>query len=115
MRRGRLLGGGQGGTSPQTKLRASRAQERAVAKDVGGHLQVGSGNRWNMKGDVIAEVQAVECKMTIHESYSLKLSEWKKIKYEAIGMNKRPLMAIDIQGNRFAVISWDDFLDLIDK
>lgn len=115
MRRGRLFTEGEGGKDPKKRLRASRAQEAAVAKDLRGKVQLASGSRPGLKGDVVAEDLLVECKRTDKVSYSLKLAEWRKIKLEARMANKLHVMAIEIQDEKLAVISWSDFCALTEK
>lgn len=115
MRRGRLFSEGDGGKDPKKRLRASRAQEAGVAKDLRGKVQLASGSRPGLKGDVVAAEHLVECKRTDKASYSLKLAEWRKIKLEARMANKMQVMAIEIQDEKLAVISWADFLALTEK
>lgn len=110
MRQGRLLQQGSGGSLARARIKASRAQERAVAKDVKGKRQVASGAKYDKPGDVIAPVHLIECKMTEKASYSIKLDEFKKAKLEAIMMKKRVVMAINIQGEKLAVLPWDDWV-----
>lgn len=114
MRRGRLLAAPEG-KDPRKNIRLSRAQEKQLAKDVGGKVQVASGARWDRKGDVVAPEHLYEAKMTSAESYSLKLKEWRKVKFEAIMTNKTPVMAVQIQDERLAVLSWGDYLTLTER
>jgi hypothetical protein len=99
--------------------RRSQLQERRAAESLGGRVQKGSGSSDFAKGDVRAPDLRVECKTTSFTSYSLKLSEWKKIMKEAITGNlDRAAMQIEFQGQfgqntKLAVIAWQDFLDLI--
>ncbi len=103
---------GSGGSLARARIKASRAQERAVAKDVKGKRQVASGAKYDKPGDVIAPVHLIECKMTEHASFPIKLDEFKKAKLEAIMMKKRVVMAINIQGEKLAVLPWSDYLSL---
>ncbi len=112
MGRGRLLGRGRG---QKTRLDASRAQESTIAASVGGRVQVASGARPHLKGDVAAKDLLIECKRTDKASYRLQLDELLKIKLEAILANKRPAMAVQIQDKNYAVIPWDDFLELLER
>lgn len=116
MRQGRILIGAGGGRDPRSAIASSRAQEKAVAKDLkGGRVQVGSGARWHSKADVKSDHHLVECKQTSHASYSLKLDEWLKVKFEAIGENKRAVMAVQIRKEKLAVLSWDDYVALLEQ
>lgn len=112
MRRGRLL---SQGTAPKARLRASRAQESAVAKDLGGRVQVASGSRDHLKGDVVLPEHLIECKRTDHKSYPLKLDEFRKVTLEAIMANRRAVMSIEIQKTKLAVIPWEDYLALVER
>lgn len=101
-------------------IRRSQLQERRVAKDLKGRVQPASGAMSHAKGDVrtVGELRA-ECKTTSARSYSLKLSEWQKIRSEATRGNLEvAAMQIEFQGTpgmntKLAVIDWDHFLQLV--
>lgn len=96
------------------KKRKSLLQERRVAKDLGGKVQPGSGAPDFYKSDVrkIGDVR-VECKTTGAKSYSLKLHELEKIKAEAVeGGLESWAMQIEFDHKKFAIIDWQEFLDL---
>ena len=115
MKRGPLVVGAKEGRDPRPAIRASRRQESAVAKDLRGRVQSNSGAKWDKKGDVVTETLVVEAKRTDFASYSLKLDEWLKVKYEAIQANKLPVMAVEIKKERLAVLSWNDYLALLER
>ncbi|TXH10928.1 MAG: hypothetical protein E6R04_03940 [Spirochaetes bacterium] len=81
-------------------------------------MQPGSGAPEFYKGDVRkAGELRVECKTTSSKSYTLKLSDLEKIKAESImGNDAGWAFQIEFQGpvsgRRFAVIDWQEYLDL---
>lgn len=98
--------------------RKSVLQERRAAKDIGGQVQPGSGAPEFYKGDVRnARKLRVECKTTSAKSYYLKLHDLEKIKAEALmGGDEGWAFQVEFQGvvggKRFAVIDWQEYLDL---
>lgn len=98
---------------PNTK--ASRAQERAVAKECGGRVVIASGALPGSGGDVTLKDYLVECKTTGAKQYTLTKATWKKIMGEALLAGKLPLMQLDIDGTRLAVISYATLLELLEK
>jgi hypothetical protein len=89
-----------------------RKQEKDVAKKLFGRTTPGSGNSRNIykKSDVSSKHYRVECKLTEKASVSLKLDVLQKIEKEALYNNQMPVVCADIQGERYAVIRWDDFV-----
>ena len=57
----------------------------------------------------------VECKQTDKASRSIKLSEIKKIKREALQSGRDWLLSLEIQGTRLVVMSEDTFLEMADE
>lgn len=97
----------------------SQAQEKQIAKDVGGRVQPGSGAPDFSKGDVRkAGELLVEAKTTSKKSYALKLHDLQKVASEAImGGMEGWAVQVQFQGQmgqhkNFAVIGWDDYLQL---
>ena len=93
-------------------------QERKVAVDIGGRTQPGSGNQWNAKGDVKSESLLIECKSTIHQSFTLKVDVLEKIEREAALAGREAVLQVEFQGKRrvakYAVISYDRLLELLE-
>lgn len=88
----------------------SKMQERKVAKELKGRTTPASGSIAGMKGDVRTKRFLVECKYTDKDYYKLKREVWEKIKKEALKDNLRiPLLQINIQDFRIAVIDENDF------
>ena len=77
--------------------RRSQRQERKVAQDVGGRVQAGSGSSWRARGDVRTPDELLEVKYTDKASRSLKVSELKQIKHDALMAGKTPGMIVDFE------------------
>lgn len=96
-------------------VKRSRAQEVRIAKDLTGNRVPGSGAVPGLDGDVRSADWLVECKTTKHRSFSLTLKDWLKIRGEAGLSMRKPLMMLEIAGEEFAVLSKEDFLQLIKR
>lgn len=97
--------------------RKSVLQERRAAADVGGRVQPGSGAPEFYKSDVRkAGDSRIECKTTGSKSFNLKLAELEKVKAEAVmGGMEGWSFQVEFQGStnkRFAVIDWEEYLEL---
>jgi hypothetical protein len=92
------------------RQKSSVAQERSVAKDVGGRRVAGSGSLPGNKGDVREGGWLIECKQTVTARFSLTLGLWRKIYGEAVRSDRRPAMVIELSGRRVVVLDYDDFL-----
>ena len=70
---------------------ASKMQEEAVAKALGGRRTANSGATAFSKGDVVSSVFIIECKTKMKESNSITVQkDWfDKLEEERIGMGKR--------------------------
>lgn len=90
--------------------RRSRRQEDGVAADTGGRRVAGSGSLPSLKGDVRCPDLLIECKTTSASSYSLTLKVLRKIEKEAEHANKEPILQVDIQGRRYVVLRYEDWL-----
>ena len=101
--------------------RRSQRQEKAMAQDVGGRTQPGSGSQDFAKGDVrkVGEFRG-ECKTTVAASTTLHLKDLLKIQNEALmgGLEDWALQLEFIgQGGRsrkYAVIDWETYVQLRD-
>lgn len=89
---------------------ASGRQERRVAKEIGGLPVPASGAFWHRKGDARSAVYLVEAKRTDKGSFSIKGLVWDKIRREALIDGRVPVLQVEIQDRRLAVIDWEDFL-----
>lgn len=98
--------------------RRSRLQERRVAKDLDGRVQPASGAMSHSKGDVrvVGTIRA-ECKFTNARQYTLKKSEWEKIKGEANRAGETPVMQVEFASPaginvKLAVVDWNHYQGL---
>lgn len=92
----------------------SQRQERALAREVLGSVNAGSGNGWVRKADVRAKDELWECKITSAKSYSLKQADLEKLNNQALMDGRIPIFLIEFmaQGDSFVVLSKDDYMEL---
>lgn len=83
-----------------------------MAADVGGRTTPGSGATWSAKGDVTDADWMIECKTTDHKSYPLTNAVMTKVRLEATLEGKRAVLQVEIQGKRYAVLPWDEYLTM---
>lgn len=86
--------------------------EEQVAKDLNTHPVVSSGNTDFQKGDVVDSHWFIDCKYTDKESYSVKNSLREKYEKKAQEEGRDFIMALNLNGKRYAVIDYDTFLEL---
>ena len=95
---------------PRLRKAAARL-EKQTATNMQGSTTPASGAIRNLrlKGDVIAKHFRVECKLTEKQSYSVSRAVLDKIETEALSNCVCPLLSLQIDGKRFAVLRWEDF------
>lgn len=91
----------------------SKDQERRVARDVGGSTTPASGAFWSHKGDVRSDEFLIEAKYTDRRSIAIRKEIWEKIRKEALIDGRTPVLALEVQDRRLAVLDWEDFLALL--
>lgn len=96
------------------RLRRSVAQEKGIARDIGGRRVAGSGNQPGLKGDVKDSRWLVEAKQTKGTRYSLTLLTWRTCETYAIKAGKEPVMVVEMAGRKLAVIDYNVWLALKD-
>ena len=84
-----------------------------MAKKMGGKVVMASGALPGSGGDVDLPDYLVECKTTKHKQFTLTLDTWKKIAREAALAGKIPLMQIDMDGKRLAVMTLEQLMELL--
>jgi hypothetical protein len=84
-------------TVEPTKRERSIKQEDRLAKATGGKRNKGSGCYFFRPGDVVSGEFLIEGKTTKAKSYSLKLTELRKISNEAFRKNKTPAFAVSFE------------------
>lgn len=73
----------------------SRHQEKELAKKLGGRVTLGSGNK-DVKGDIrVARVARIECKTTVHSSFSVTREMVRKIQTAAMGAGELPAIIVE--------------------
>ncbi len=90
------------------RIRRSRAQEKRVAKRLGGTVNSGSGNGPWRKGDVRSDDYLVEAKRTDKASWSFKLSEWETIRRSALMEGRTPMICLELGSRRFLIVEEGD-------
>jgi len=93
-------------TDKDTKFYSSK-QEKLVAKELGGYSIGGSGAMPGVPGDVKTEDWLVECKTHTQSDQNIffDLNVWTKIKNEAMGMHKKPVLIVD-DGSQTVEKTW---------
>ena len=99
----------------ETTRKRSGRQESRLAKQLNGHTSINSGATFG-QNDVITDFCEVEAKTTKHESFSLKLSDWRMLRKKCAG-NKIPIFVVDFESSRdtLAVLTMDDLAFLIQQ
>jgi len=99
--------------------RRSQRQEKRNAKeraDIGGQVTKGSGCGEYDKADVRDDYFLSENKTTEKKSYSLKKTEWEKIRKQALDKDRIPIMDIEIVGtDELVVVRKTDFNWMVEQ
>ena len=90
----------------------SRKHEERLAKVVGGQRSAASGAFWSRKGDVRSSDLLIEHKWTGKSQYTIKAKELEKITREAILDGRKPVLGVHLNGENYALMLEDDFLEL---
>lgn len=93
----------------QNMKKISTPHEKEIAEVFGGRTVIASGAIAGMKGDVITPQELIECKATLKNFYILKAKVVRKIRGEALKVNRIPLLAIRIAGKDFIAFKQYDF------
>lgn len=99
-----------------TTKQRSRAQERKIAKEVGGKVVKGSGCMRHAKGDVKMEQFLIEAKTTDAASYALTVETMNKVIDEGLEIGKEAILQLDFRKHqlRLAVVPWMNFQLMLD-
>lgn len=73
----------------------SRAQERSIARDVGGRVQAGSGSSRRAPQDVTTDAEMYQIKYTDKDSYRLTSAEWERVRKDALTHGREPAMIVE--------------------
>lgn len=94
------------------RIRASRAQEKSLAKSIGGRTTPGSGNGWAVKNDVRNARWSIECKTTTRASFTLTAKALALAERNALLDGRDMAFAVEIQGRSWVVVPLPTFLSL---
>ena len=99
----------------KTTRERSHKQESRLAKQLNGHTTVNSGATFG-QNDVVTDFCEVEAKTTKHESFTLKLADWRILRKKCAG-NKIPIFVVDFEQSKdtLAVLTYEDLQFLIDQ
>jgi hypothetical protein len=89
-------------------------QEVRLAKRLGGTRRPGSGAFWSAKGDVRSAGLLIEAKYTAKRQITVTAAVLRKIELEAVSESRMPVLAIEVAGRDYIVLSLDDFTELLD-
>ncbi|MFE5853235.1 hypothetical protein ACFQ61_08435 [Streptomyces sp. NPDC056500] len=92
------------------RIKASRKQEKKLAKEIGGTTTPGSGNGWAVKNDVRNSVWSIECKTTNAARFTLAHRDLVQAEQHALLDLREMAFAIEMQGRTWVVISKESFL-----
>lgn len=87
--------------------------ETKLAKDFNGKRNKGSGNQWNLPGDIKNSKFLIEAKQTSKKSFSITKKLWDKIYEEALFSKKLPILAIQLGDVELLVFDKNDALTLL--
>ena len=94
------------------RLRRSRAQEKRIARILGGKRHAGSGNGYS-KNDAHNEYFLVECKGRLERnqhSITIKAADLTALQMRAYSQGRLPLFEVELGGHTYVIIPEDDFL-----
>ncbi|MEV6310021.1 hypothetical protein AB0M10_15650 [Streptomyces sp. NPDC051840] len=97
------------------RIKASRTQEKKLAKDIGGTTVAGSGAGWAVKNDVRNKTWSVECKTTGASRFPLTHRDLVKAEQNALLDLRRMAFAVEMQGRTWVTVSLETFLGLIER
>lgn len=89
---GRLFG------EEQTTRARSGRQESRIARELKGRVTINSGATFG-QNDVFTDYCEVEAKTTGKESFSLKLSDWRKLRKKC-STTKIPILVVDFESSK---------------
>lgn len=101
---------------PKSTTKLATIQERAIAKDLQGRRQPGSGSRWHSKADVKAGRFLVEAKHTAAKQYTVKWADLFKVKKAAMYEGREWVLWVELgSGQKFAVVDTNVILELEER
>lgn len=89
-------------------------QEARLASALAGSRRPGSGAFWSAKGDVRTSTELIEAKQTGKKQITLQAHVLRKIELEAIAESRMPLLAFEVAGRDYIVLTLADYQELRD-
>ncbi|MFE2539083.1 hypothetical protein [Actinacidiphila glaucinigra] len=97
------------------RIKASRDQEKKLAKKIGGTTTAGSGNGWAVKNDVRNTRWSIECKTTGASRFTLTHAALVAAEKNAILDMREMALAVEMCGRTWVVIPESTFLRFIEQ
>ena len=103
------------------KMKDTEKQENRLSKVFKGRRSPGSGSKWYCKGDSKSANFLIEAKGTEKGYVKFSVAVWNKVRREALGYGKIPLICVEMKGKGvghhhnyviFDVANFDDFYAL---
>ena len=93
------------------RRRASRKQEKGASQRLGAQLHAGSGSG-TKKHDMHNDGDLIECKTVLqgNKQITIKLEDLKSLKYQAAVADKRPVLHVEIEKQRWVLIPEADYV-----
>jgi hypothetical protein len=96
------------------RIKASRKQEKNLAKAIGGTTVAGSGNGWAVKNDVRNQKWSIECKTTSSSRFTVSHQALMLAEKNALLDMREMAFAVQMQGRTWIVISEETFLRFLE-
>jgi hypothetical protein len=96
------------------RIKASRTQEKRLARKVGGITTAGSGAGWAVKNDVRNNKWSIECKTTASSRYTLTHADLANAERNALLDMRQMAFVVEIHGRNWVVISEENFLRFLE-
>ncbi|AZM47777.1 hypothetical protein DMB38_20080 [Streptomyces sp. WAC 06738] len=96
------------------RIKASRAQEKRLARKVGGTTTAGSGNGWAVKNDVRNTKWSIECKTTASSQFTITHAALVNAEKNALLDMRQMAFVVELHGRNWVVISEENFLRFLE-
>lgn len=77
--------------------RRSQEQERKRAKEIGGHVQAGSGSSWRAPQDVVGKEHLEQLKFTDRKSITIHAEDWIQLRADASRSGREPRYILEFK------------------
>lgn len=96
------------------RIKASRDQEKRMARKIRGRTTAGSGNGWAVKNDVRNAKWSIECKTTAAGRFTVTHEALVNAETNALLDMRDMAFAVEMRGRTWVVISEETFLRLME-